>query len=116
MNLKFNKIIKYIIFIIWVIVFFLSFKFKNNIIHNILYIISFYYIIELIYLFIIYNNKKDFFKNYWFDIILLLPIFKVFKLFKHIKIIKKILSMKIHKKLIEILDIISKLKELYKEK
>lgn len=52
------------------------------------YLILVYFVVDLIVLFTLYEENKDFFRKHWFDILLTVPFLTAFKGLKGLKIIR----------------------------
>lgn len=50
------------------------------------YFLYTFFIVDLIIIFITHNSKKQFFKESWFDILMVLPLFRLLRFFKILRI------------------------------
>ena len=78
-----------VITVIWLIVFVLYlFGDDAKWIDFVLTLVTIFFVFDLIYIYKNRNSTKDFFRQNWFDIIMLIPFFRIFKVGKIIRVLK----------------------------
>ena len=77
-----------VITVIWLIVFVLCFFVDAKWVDVVLAIVTIFFIFDLIYIYKNRNSTKDFFRENWFDIIMLIPFFRIFKVGKIVRVLK----------------------------
>ena len=73
---------------IWLIVCVLNFFVDAKGVDVVLIIVTIFLVFDLIYIYKNRNSTKDFFRENWFDIIMLIPFFRIFKVGKIVRVLK----------------------------
>ena len=77
-----------VITVIWLIVFVLSFFVDAKWVDVVLIIVTIFFVFDLIYIYKNRNSTKDFFRQNWFDVIMLIPFFRIFKVGRIVRLLK----------------------------
>ena len=89
MMIKKWDLLNIVITVIWLIFFVLSLIFvEEKWIGVVLIIVTIFFVFDLIYIYKNRNSTKDFFRENWFDIIMLIPFFRIFKVGKIVRVLK----------------------------
>jgi hypothetical protein len=88
MMIKTWDLLNIVITVIWLIVFVLYFFVEAKWIDVVLAIVTIFFVFDLIYIYKNRKSTKDFFKQNWFDIIMLIPFFRIFKVGKIVRVLK----------------------------
>jgi hypothetical protein len=88
MMVKKWDLLNIVITVIWLIVFVLNFFVHETWVNVVLSIVTIFFVFDLIYIYKNRNSTKDFFRQNWFDIIMLIPFFRIFKVGKIVRVLK----------------------------
>ena len=89
MMIKKWDLLNIVITVIWLIVFVLYlFGDDAKWIGFVLTLVTIFFVFDLIYIYKNRSSTKDFFKQNWFDIIMLIPFFRIFKIGKIVRVLK----------------------------
>ena len=88
MMIKKWDLLNIVITVIWLIVFVLNFFVHATWVDVVLFIVTIFFIFDLIYIYKNRNSTKDFFRENWFDVIMLIPFFRIFKVGKIVRVLK----------------------------
>ena len=78
-----------VITVIWLIVFVWRFFVDNKgVVDIVLFFVTIFFVVDLIYIYKNRNSTKDFFRQNWLDILMLIPFFRIFKVGKIVRVLK----------------------------
>ncbi len=86
--------------IIWLIIFFVGFYTNENVQRICLIfntIILFVFLLDLIFIYRKFGRKRDFIKNHWFDVMMIIPYFRIFRIVRSLKFLKVLNKLKVFK-------------------
>ncbi len=90
-----------IVTIVWFVIFLLTFiDFEENtnvLLANLMLILLFIFILDLLYLYRKSENYRVFFKSHWFDILMTIPFLRVLRMFRVLRILKLTKGLKLIK-------------------